>query len=256
MVCLAGSARAETSRLSAYILAGEYKTAALEGERLLATSQGAERNETAYLTGLACLKNGDYVQAAAMFEIASHSKAGQVRQQSLMGLGDSFLGRGSRGKAQDQYEALLGSARRYGLEPALFYRLAYIGKSEYRAKLAEEYPNSFEAKTSAGFVLPASADRVEEQPPVLSASLPAPAYASPAEQGKQFVIQVGAFSRQNNASNLASRLRSKGYKAFVEEAVLNSKPFYKVRIGSFSSEQEAKDNARKLSLEGYPTKIY
>lgn len=63
-----------------------------------------------------------------------------------------------------------------------------------------------------------------------------------------YSVQVGAFSKQRNASSLAKRLGQKGYKSFVHKTVSREKgPLYRVLIGKFKTRKEASLFAIKVS---------
>jgi cell division septation protein DedD len=59
---------------------------------------------------------------------------------------------------------------------------------------------------------------------------------------KQFMVQVGAFSVEENAKLLQERLTSIGHRAFIDREAL-----YRVRIGPFTTREQAV--AARTSLE-------
>lgn len=65
---------------------------------------------------------------------------------------------------------------------------------------------------------------------------------------KVYTVQVGAFSREINALNLAKEIKSKGYKTYV----IKGETLYKVQVGDFRSYQEAQNISQKLKELGYP----
>lgn len=64
-------------------------------------------------------------------------------------------------------------------------------------------------------------------------------------------VQVGAFSNQMSAEQLANQLQSQGYPAFV----LFSNGLYKVQVGAYRSLDNAVRMERQLRMMGYPTFI-
>ncbi len=65
---------------------------------------------------------------------------------------------------------------------------------------------------------------------------------------KVYTVQVGAFSREINALNLAKEIKSKGYNTYV----IKGETLYKVQVGDFRSYQEAQNISQKLKELGYP----
>ena len=65
---------------------------------------------------------------------------------------------------------------------------------------------------------------------------------------KVYTVQVGAFSAERNALNLAKEIKSKGYQTYV----IKGETLYKVQVGDFKSYQEAQNISQKLKELGYP----
>ena len=65
---------------------------------------------------------------------------------------------------------------------------------------------------------------------------------------KIYTVQVGAFSAERNALNLAKEIKGKGYQTYV----IKGETLYKVQVGEFSSYQEAQNISQKLKELGYP----
>ncbi len=65
---------------------------------------------------------------------------------------------------------------------------------------------------------------------------------------KVYTVQVGAFSAERNALNLAKEIKSKGYQTYV----IKGETLYKVQVGDFRSYQEAQNISQKLKELGYP----
>ncbi|MBE3090770.1 MAG: SPOR domain-containing protein [Candidatus Atribacteria bacterium] len=65
---------------------------------------------------------------------------------------------------------------------------------------------------------------------------------------KVYTVQVGAFSAEQNAQNLAKEIRDKGYQTYV----VKGKTLYKVQVGEFKSYEEAQNISQKLKELGYP----
>src|SRR5665648_59269 len=65
---------------------------------------------------------------------------------------------------------------------------------------------------------------------------------------KVYTVQVGAFSAEQNAQNLATEIRDKGYQTYV----VKGEKLYKIQVGEFKSNQEAQNVLQKLKELGYP----
>jgi len=64
---------------------------------------------------------------------------------------------------------------------------------------------------------------------------------------KLHTVQVGAFSKEESAQNLAKEIRGKGYQTYV----IKGKTLYKVQVGEFKTSNEAKSISEKLKKLGY-----
>jgi len=68
-----------------------------------------------------------------------------------------------------------------------------------------------------------------------------------ASDKKLYTVQVGAFSKEEGAQNLAKEIRGKGYQTYV----IKGKTLYKVQVGEFKTSDEAKAFSEKLKKLGY-----
>lgn len=66
---------------------------------------------------------------------------------------------------------------------------------------------------------------------------------------KMYTVQVGAFSKEESAHNLAKEIRNKGYQTYV----IKGKTLYKVQVGEFKTLGEAKAIKENLEKLGYET---
>lgn len=218
-------------------LSGNYKSAIIEGEKILAGSgSGGELEELYYILGLSYLKDGNYLRAADIFEIIlSELKTTRFKAQSRLGLADSNFLRNNFEKAKAAYLELLGGNDAVFLKASIYYRLSQceaklgnaIGAKAYIEKLNTEFPDNFETGL--------------ENP-----SQPGDFYYS---------VQVGSFINKANAESLMRKLQAKGYAAFVEEGISAGAAIYRVKSGKLFNRNEAVGLEAKLSAEGYPTKI-
>lgn len=66
-----------------------------------------------------------------------------------------------------------------------------------------------------------------------------------------YSVQVGSFSKVDNARNFTQKLISNGYPAYVE----GSQPVFRVKVGKLKTRSQAEELSKRLSSQGYPTKI-
>ncbi|MCX7927137.1 MAG: SPOR domain-containing protein [Candidatus Omnitrophica bacterium] len=70
-----------------------------------------------------------------------------------------------------------------------------------------------------------------------------------------YIIQVGAFSKRENAERLKNKLARQNFPVFVLDTKENNKQLFKVRVGMYATIQQAKEAQRQLERLGYPTKL-
>jgi cell division septation protein DedD len=87
----------------------------------------------------------------------------------------------------------------------------------------------------------------QTSPALRTDAVPASSFAEPA--GKGFVLQVQAFPTRAAADALASRLKGKGYTAFVAVNPDNVPLKFRVRVGKYGNKREADSVADRLKRE-------
>lgn len=80
--------------------------------------------------------------------------------------------------------------------------------------------------------------------PVSSKSVPAPAGT-----GGKWVIQVGSFSQQPNASGLRDRLHKAGYTSYLQKIDVNGTAAWRVLVGPYDSREQAERQRDRISRE-------
>jgi len=226
-----------------YFLNSDYKSAILEGEKILAgAGNSSGLDELYFILGLSYLKDGNYLRASDIFEIIlKEFKNSQFQEEAKLGLGDAYFLRGDFAKAEGYYNDIIKSDPRTELKAQVYYRLSQVGfkrgdsgqGKEYLDKLKNDFPLNLESKTDKAF------SRI-------------PDYSSEV----YYTVQVGSFSNFTNADNLTQKLIQKGYPAYLEESLSpGGDKVYRVRVGKLRQRQEAAELENKLSQQGYPTKI-
>jgi len=105
------------------------------------------------------------------------------------------------------------------------------------------------AEGSGSAARSASSTRRGEQGPGDTAAL-APAGPKPVPSGTSaWVIQVASLGSPEAAKGLQDKLRGKGYPAFVEQADISGRRYYRVRVGPEIERTKADQIARQLAAE-------
>lgn len=191
-----------------------------------------------YIMGLSLLKQSKPAEARQNFEIVlAEFKDSKLIDYAKAGIADSYFLGADYQRAFLEYEKILQEKPDIPFKNLLQFKLARclakLGRWQEAEdsfnKIKEQYPLSFEAKLSGD---------------ILNENL------------FYFTIQVGAFSQQNRADKLCSKLKQKGYDAFISPVTKDKKAYYRVRVGRFNSKEEAEAVAKKLKKEDYTVKIY
>jgi cell division protein FtsN len=95
--------------------------------------------------------------------------------------------------------------------------------------------------------------------PAISLTPPPTAKAdtNPASDGKsRFVIQAGAFSKQDNAEKRAEVLRTMGYTVHIDPVAMSSgRTLFVVLVGAYDSPRQAASDRQKLRAAGIETAL-
>lgn len=133
-------------------------------------------------------------------------------------------------KALDRYQRVIDEHGRSPWADDALFRLyqysyavgAYRTARSYMAKLEKEYPQS----------------------PYAPKKTPAPEAAH--AQAKQYSVQVGAYSKETDASKQVAALKKKGYTAYVKPKNVKGKTVHAVWLGIFKDYSQAQAFAKKL----------
>jgi len=195
-------------------------------------------DDVLHLLALTYLSQGKPSHARhALHKIKLNYPRSDLNDQVDLALGDTYARLGVRKKAIRIWSRALTEYPRtpYG---ALYHeRLATAYQREGQFNLARRhfetlvnsYPNSLESHKAHK---------------VLS------------ENELYFTIQVGSFSKRQNADKLLGGLRERGMQPYLSQRANGSRTYYRVRVGRFDSRKEAELLASRLRKKGYLTKIY
>jgi outer membrane protein assembly factor BamD (BamD/ComL family) len=187
--------------------------------------------------GLALLNLKDYQQARINFEfVLENYPRSSKRPDALLAIADSFYLERVFDRGEIYYKELLKEFPRTDYAAAAYLRLGLSQRKQGKwqeaeaslGKVMRDYPLSLEADEAKGLLN---------------------------EKGDYFSIQVGAFSKKENAQRLSKQLNKKGYDARIEKTYNDDRQIYSVKVGNFNTEQEAERISAKLKKQGYSTKI-
>lgn len=69
--------------------------------------------------------------------------------------------------------------------------------------------------------------------------------------GRNFTVQLGAFTERDNAKRLKAALSLERGDAYIMKVRISGRTFYRVRVGRFASKEKAIKAARALAYEGF-----
>ena len=79
--------------------------------------------------------------------------------------------------------------------------------------------------------------------------------ATPVLEPTAWVVQLGSFSKRENAERLAQEVNSKGFEVSVSRLVANDRTMHRVRTGAFKDRADAEILARHLEAAGQVTRV-
>lgn len=226
---------AALQRAWTYYLKGDYYKAVelcrkISGQEMLG-------EEGRYIMGLSFLKLGDFQQTRKNFQfLLKNYPDGRKKEETLLGLADSYFLEGELGKAEEYYIRLLK-----GFPGTDYASIAYLGLGKCQRKQGkwQEAESSFH-KVTRDFPFSLEAEAAKD---------------CLKKRVSYFSVQAGAFSKKENAQKLTELLRNKGYDAYIEKCYDRDRLIYRVRVGKFDTEGGAQEEAARLKKQGYTVRI-
>jgi TolA-binding protein len=206
-----------------YYIKGDYDKAidacrALSDEKILG-------EEARYIMGLSFLKLGDYEEARKNFLFISDNYPGSaIKPEIILGIAE-------------YYKKVIGDFSGNGYSSIAYLKLGESQRKQGKWNEAQEsfsivvrdYPFSLEAETAKEYLQ-------KEEP--------------------FYTIQIGVFSKKENAQRLAKILKEKRYDASLEKSYKKDRLVYKVNIGHFNTKEQAEEEASQLRKEGFSAIVY
>jgi tetratricopeptide (TPR) repeat protein len=196
-----------------------------------------EKKEVLYLTGISYIKTGHYEDARKTFEDILELKGNEFREETYIGIADSYYNEQRYDKAINAYEDVLNMYPRSNRLSGIYYNLGLsykaIGDAEkanyYFQKVSKQYTQSFEADTGT--------------------------YVPIERKQEYYIVQLGAFNSLKNAKKMVKGLSRKGYESYIQKVERNGETLYRVRAGKFSNKYYASRLQRKLKRDRFSAKI-
>lgn len=236
-----------------YLSQGLYVTAGRQFESIDADSPFFQ--EADYLAARCLLRSGETQDAIAAFESflegqKQHGTPGQSEDRfwqgwASLGLADAYVDAGENHRAEDTYERLLDPDHKETVMAPAIMALAGLADARSDAKMAAIYNSMYGERFGAAIVAPPAAGSVEppaQSPPVVP------------KKAKKHYIQVGVYSKRDNALKISSLYRKSGYDVYMENFEKEGKEFYRILIGGYDSKQQAefiKNRLEKATDEKY-----
>jgi len=179
--------------------------------------------------------------------------------------------------ATQDVEISLGTGRLLGLFFALvvvcgiFFGLGYtLGRNMAPTAVAAGAPSASSTGSKPAASAPAEAantapandltfyktvEQKEPNPQLTPASAPAPVAPTPAPaketpHASNYVVQIAAVSKKEDAEALAGGLRKKNYPVFLASGTAND-ALFRVQVGPFSDFKDADAMRERLAADGY-----
>ncbi len=121
--------------------------------------------------------------------------------------------------------------------------------SEDNAAAVTARPRPAAVEPAPAAVPEAAAPTATPAPAQQQQTSPASAVAPPSSTG-MWAVQLGSFSRKENADRLARQLRDKGYAAFISQLDSSGKQLHRVRIGPQKDREAAQAVVTRLAQDG------
>ncbi|MFC1631664.1 SPOR domain-containing protein [Candidatus Omnitrophota bacterium] len=199
--------------------------------------------QTASIKKVETLMLRDQYQRAASEarKILTHHQKPSIKSKAYYLLGVCLLKQAKYAQARDSFRIILRRFRQTKLadDASLGVADSYLLAGEF--KQAQKNYQKF----------------LQDFPRSRLASL-ARKHLEQAKQGKHiansyFTVQVGVFSKKQNATKLRNQLIGRGFQAFMLH--LPSEDLYRIRVGKFNNRMDAEFLEQRLKNAGFPTKV-
>lgn len=184
-------------------LAGDYRSAISEGERLIAKDEHSP--ELHYFLGLSYLKEGEYQRSADHFKIVINNfKDSRFKEESRIGLADSYLLREDFSNAKTLYQDLINENPKIKFKEQILVRLQDIGSKKTNG-LQCDLEDSYYSVQVGSFSSIANAKNFTRK-------LVNNGYSAYMEKNQSaYRVKVGKLKTRSQVEELSRKLSSQGY---------------------------------------------
>lgn len=194
----------------------------------------------------------------------ANGNRGESARPNLFVLDDSLRSAGQQ--AQQSGDSLVAQAKKLSAE-----KLAQRGRESVEINIpirqetkqtvkqgssavvkADKKSKSVGSKKSVKKATKKIAKKTKQSKPPKSApkkSVARPPKPSKSQSTGGWVVQIGSFSKPDNARSVRKMLRDRGYEGFIATVNRNQKPVYRVMVGPKGSEKAARKRAERLTKE-------
>lgn len=189
----------DLGKLKVHFLAGEYKQAIEEGEKIFANSEySADMDELYYFLGLSYIQDGNYLRAWDIFEIIINEfPDSKFKEEAILGLGDTFFLRGDFEKAKISYEKLIAENPKSKL------------KEEAKRRLKQVESKAYYTVQVGAFSDMANAKKLKRK--LIESDYPAYMEEAEIDGIKTYRVRVGRSMKREDIVSLKERLFQEGY---------------------------------------------
>jgi TolA-binding protein len=222
--------------------------------------------EAAYLAGRCCLYSADFETAEKIFSDATkrfnptkNKNQNDIQTEyyywSVFGLGEAKSALGQNTAAEKLYKQLLEPQFESDIEPLALLGLAKTARQAKKPDQANQYMELYKERygqAPVGEAHTSTANAIKSSKTPVTPSNPDERMDK--IMGNKYYIQIGAYSKKNNADNEAAAYKKNGYKVLVESYDKQGQTFYRVLLGSYSSKSQAdyiKSKLEKAAGEKY-----
>jgi tetratricopeptide (TPR) repeat protein len=169
--------------------------------------------------------------------ISDNYPGSAIKPEIILGIADSYYLQKQYDRAEEYYKKVIGDFSGNGYSSIAYLKLGESQRKQGKWNEAQEsfsivvrdYPFSLEAETAKEYLQ-------KEEP--------------------FYTIQIGVFSKKENAQRLAKILKEKRYDASLEKSYKKDRLVYKVNIGHFNTKEQAEEEASQLRKEGFSAIVY
>jgi tetratricopeptide (TPR) repeat protein len=183
---------------------------------------------------------GEFDAARAIFLSILRTGDSALEDWALLGIADCELLSGNCGKAKNYYEEVMNRGERTSVFPLALLGLSECYHRDGQDENAQAYYRRYRSEFPGSPAIPELESSGEKAPAIESPR------AMPKSINAEYFIQVGVFSKKENAKTCLRKYRSLGYHARMEDFSESGLQYHRVMLGPFKNEAAARQAKDKL----------